>query len=323
VAASDSGGGDVQTYGKRGEHLNDVTMLVHVSGDHKRATVISFPRDLRVRIASCPNDKGGNYPSQTNKLNVSLTYGGLACVVKTVENLTGLDIPYAALTEFQGVVGMSNAVGGVDVCVATAIHDQQIHVDLEPGTHTLVGEQAVQFLRVRYGLGDGSDLGRVSNQQLFLSALVRKIKTPEVLGNPLTVYKLAEAVTANMSMSNSLKNLSTLASMAGAVKDINFADVVFVQYPSASNASGLAPLVGPANVLIGAIKADKPIALTGKVSAVGGTELAPGSQPNGAATPGGSGATTDPATDAVELPSVIPGQTAAQETCTRGQRAGG
>jgi LCP family protein required for cell wall assembly len=202
VAASDSGGGDVGTYGKRGEHLNDVTMLLHVSADHTNATVVSFPRDLIVPIASCPNPKGGNFPAQTNKINVALTYGGLPCIVKTVENLTGLTIPFAALTEFQGVVGLSNAVGGVTVCIAKAIHDEQIDFNLDAGTQTLVGQQAVQFLRVRYGVGDGSDLARISNQQLFLSALVRKIKTPGTLGNPIKVYELATAVAQNMTLTN-------------------------------------------------------------------------------------------------------------------------
>ncbi|MCU1412706.1 MAG: rane protein [Microbacteriaceae bacterium] len=331
VAASDSGGGDIQAYGKRGEHLNDVTMLIHVSGNHQYATVISFPRDLQVQIASCPNGNGGNYPSQTNKINVALTYGGLPCIVKTVENLTGLDIPYAALTEFNGVANMSTAVGGVTVCVATAIHDEQIPFDLGAGEQTLVGESAVQFLRVRYGLGDGSDLGRVSNQQLFLSALVRKIKTPQVLGNPVTVYQLAQAVTSNMTLSDSLTNLNTLVSMAAAVKNIDFGNVVFVQYPNGSSAKGPVPLVGPAQTLIDAIKADQPIQLTGKTSGVGGTVLdtsAPVITGNGSTatpTPGSSAAAPDTAASsatAVALPSDVYGQTAAQTTCTKGQTAG-
>ncbi|MES2172153.1 MAG: LCP family protein [Actinomycetota bacterium] len=329
VAASDSGGGDIQTYGKRGEHLNDVTMLIHVSGNHQYATVISFPRDLQVQIASCPDGKGGNYGTQTTKINVALTYGGLPCIVKTVENLTGLDIPYAALTEFQGVVGMSNAVGGVTVCVATAIHDEQIGFDLDAGQQTLVGGQAVQFLRVRYGLGDGSDLGRVSNQQLFLSALVRKVKTPEVLGNPITDYQLAQAITSNMTLSDSLTNLNTLVAMAGAVKDIDFNNVVFVQYPNGSSAQGPVPNVAAAKVLIDAIKADQPIQLTGKPSGVGGTVLdtsAPVVTGNGSTatpTPGASTAAPDTGDGtAVSLPSDVYGQTAAQTTCTKGQRAG-
>ncbi|MCU1420608.1 MAG: hypothetical protein JWN36_259 [Microbacteriaceae bacterium] len=323
IAASDSGGGDVKAFGKRGERLNDVTMLLHISADHQHATVVSFPRDLIIPIASCPNGNGGNFPAQTNKINVALTYGGLPCIVKTVENLTGLSIPYAALTEFQGVVGMSNAVGGVTVCIATPIHDEKIPFTLDAGEQTLVGFQAVQFLRVRYGLGDGSDLARISNQQLFLSALVRKIKTPETLGNPVKVYEIANAVASNMTLSSSLANINTIASIGIAVKDIRFEDVVFVQYPggygSAAGQNGVLPSVAADRVLITALQKDQPIALTGKTG--DGTKL----DPNAPVTPDPTStdpAPTDSGTAAVALPSSVSGQTAAQSTCTKGQRAG-
>jgi LCP family protein required for cell wall assembly len=321
IAASDSGGGDVATYGERGEHLNDVTMLVHVSADHKRATVVSFPRDMIVPIASCPNEAGGSYPRQTNKINTALTNGGLPCIVKTVEDLTGMTIPWAALTEFQGVVGMSNAIGGVTVCVATAIRDKKIPFSLDAGTHTLEGTQAVQFLRVRYGIGDGSDLGRISNQQLFLSALARKIKTPETLGNPLTVYALAKAAAANLVQHSKSLNIPTMASMAVALKDIPFQDVVFLQYPAVDGSlggyEGVLPVQSAAKVLFDALKADQPIALTGSTGV--GTQLDPAAP---TATPT-TAASADPnapsAGTVVQLPSVIQGQTAAEQTCTKGQ----
>ena len=325
VAASDSGGGDVGTYGKRGEHLNDVTMLLHVSADHSNATIVSFPRDLVVPIASCPNATGGNFPAQTNKINVALTYGGLPCIVKTVENLTGLAIPFAALTEFQGVVGLSNAVGGVTVCIAKAIHDEQIGFDLDAGQQTIVGQQAVQFLRVRYGLDGGTDLARISNQQLFLSALVRKIKTPEILGNPIKDYALAKAVIDNTTRSDSLNNLTTLVSMALAVKDISFDKVVFVQYPgsygSAAGQNGVLPIRSAADVLFTALKNDQAVLLTGKTGE--GTTTQPSvpvaPDPSGSIMPSGA-ATSAPE---VALPSTATGQTAAQATCTKGQRAKG
>ena len=325
VAASDSGGGDVGTYGKRGEHLNDVTMLLHVSADHTNATVVSFPRDLIVPIASCPNPKGGNFPAQTNKINVALTYGGLPCIVKTVENLTGLTIPFAALSEFQGVVGLSNAVGGVTVCIAKAIHDEQISFDLEAGQQTLVGQDAVQFLRVRYGVGDGSDLARISNQQLFLSALVRKIKTPETLGNPIKDYALAKAVVENTSRSDSLNNVTTLVSMALAVKDISFDKVVFVQYPgsygSAAGQNGVLPIRSAADILFTALKNDQPVSLTGKTGDGTTTDPTATVSPSPTASTAPSGAATS--APGVALPSSATGQTAAQATCTKGQRAKG
>src|SRR6478736_1403501 len=123
LAGSDSGGGNA-AYGERGEVLNDVTMVLHVSSDHKNATVISFPRDMFVSIPSCPDPKGGSFDAMSRqKINSSLSYGGLACTVLTVEKLTGLDIPYAGVIEFDGVIEMSNAVGGVPVCVTGDIRD--------------------------------------------------------------------------------------------------------------------------------------------------------------------------------------------------------
>ena len=326
VAASDSAQGD-PAYGKRGEHLNDVTMLLHVSADHQSATVVSFPRDLIVPIASCPNPKGGNFPAQVNKINATLEYGGLPCIVKTVENLTGMTIPFAALTEFQGVIGMSNAVGGVTVCIAQAIHDEQIHVDLEAGQQTLAGYNAVQFLRSRYGVYGGTDIARISNQQLFLSALVRKIKTPEVLGNPVKDYQLAQAIIDNTKRSESLSNLTTMVSMALAVKDISFDDVVFVQYPggfgSAAGQNGVLPNTQAAGILFSALKNDQPIALTGGTGA--GTSVDPNAPPAAPPVAPSSATPTDAATapPSVALPGSVTGQTAAQQTCTKGQRAKG
>ena len=326
IAGSDSAQGDA-AYGKRGELLNDVTMLLHVSADHKSAAVVSFPRDLIVPIASCPNPKGGNFPAQVNKINVTLTYGGLPCIVKTVENLTGMTIPFAALTEFQGVVGMSNAVGGVTVCIAQAIHDEQIPFDLDAGQQTLAGTDAVQFLRSRYGVYGGTDIARISNQQLFLSALVRKIKTPEVLGNPVKDYQLAQAIIDNTKRSESLSNLTTMVSMALAVKDISFDDVVFVQYPggfgSAAGQNGVLPNKSAAEVLFAALRNDQPIALTGGTGA--GTAVDPNAPPAAPPVAPSSATPTDAATapPSVALPESVTGQTAAQQTCTKGQRAKG
>jgi len=67
--------------------------------------------------------------------------------VSTVSTLTGLDIGYAAEIQFQGVIGMSDAIGGVEVCVGKPIHDLQINFSLSKGQHTLQGFDALQFPR--------------------------------------------------------------------------------------------------------------------------------------------------------------------------------
>ncbi|HWH25338.1 MAG TPA: LCP family protein [Pseudolysinimonas sp.] len=310
LVGSDSGSGN-PAYGQRGENLNDVTILIHISPVSHSATAVSFPRDMFVPITGCQHSPG------LRKINESLYNGGLACAVSTVSALTGLDIQYAGQIEFDGVIQMSNVVGGVDVCVGESIHDLQIGFDLEAGTHTLQGWSALQFLRSRHGVHGGSDTSRISNQQLFLSALMRKIKSSEVLTNPVTMYGIAAAASSNMTLSESLNHLDTMYSMALALKDIPLSNIVFTQYPTGSGTSGgmngLLPRKGDAKVLMDAIAADQPVIVAG----VGGGTIA-GEDVTETPAPGATAAPTDNS-GAVKLPGSITGQPATEQTCTAGQ----
>jgi LCP family protein required for cell wall assembly len=311
LAGSDSGDGN-KAYGSRGENLNDVTMLLHVSADHKNATVVSFPRDMYVPIPSCPDGKGGSYDAMSRqKINNTLTYGGLACTVLTVEKLTGLDIPYAGVIQFDGVIEMSNAVGGVPVCVAGDIFDPYTGLDVKAGDNSLQGAQALAFLRTRHGVGDGSDLARISNQQVFLSSLVRTIQSADTLANPVKVYALAKAAADNILLSESLKSITTIASLGMALKNVDVSKVVFVQYPNHLDGDGVSPTVADAEVLMSALREDRPVALTGDTG-LGSEASAEQAAPDEAASeaPPADG-------EAVELPSNVHGQTAAQVTCSK------
>jgi len=316
LAGSDSGDGN-PAYGDRGENLNDVTMLLHVSKDHKNATVVSFPRDMFVSIPSCPDPSGGSFDSMSSqKINTTLTYGGLPCTVLTVEKLTGMTIPYAAVIQFDGVIEMSNAVGGVPVCVAGAIDDPYTGLNLTAGNHTLKGADALAFLRTRHGVGDGSDLGRISNQQVFLSSLMRTIKSADTLSNPGKVYGLAKAAVSNMTFSNGFNSVPTLASMAFALKDINLNQVVFVQYPTNYVDDGVAPDEDAADQLFDALSHDKPITLTGNTGV--GSEADPNAPATSSSTPAPTtSAGSSPDSTSVALPDNVHGQTANQYTCSK------
>lgn len=334
LAGSDSGDGNA-AYGTRGENLNDVTMLLHVSADHKNATVVSFPRDMYVSIPSCPDPKGGSFDAMSyQKINNTLTYGGLACTVLTVEKLTGLTIPYAGVIQFDGVIEMSNAVGGVPVCVAGDITDPYTGLNVKAGQNTLQGAQALAFLRTRHGVGDGSDLGRISNQQVFLSSLVRTIKSADTLGNPVKVYALAKAAASNMSLSESLNNPTTIASMAIAMKGIDLNKVVFVQYPNHYAGDGVVPTEDAATALMTALQSDKPVVVTGDTGvgsvadpnaptsstapSTGTSTTAPSTTaPTTTAPPSGSSSGSSSDGTSVDLPSDVHGQTAGQYTCSK------
>lgn len=308
--------------GSSGAGNNDVTMVLHLSADHQHATVISIPRDLMAPIPSCPTSNGPSSAVSSGQFNTTLSIGGLSCVVLTAEQLTGLTIPYAAEISFDGVIAMSNAVGGVTVCLASAVTDPYVGLDLAAGEQTLVGAQALAFVRSRHGVGDGSDLGRISNQQLFLSALLRKATSAGVLSNPLTLYGLAKSATSNIQLSDTLDSPTTLVSIALALKSVPLTDFVFVQYPSMTDPDDVNRVVPePTGVaaLQQALTSDTPIQLTGTTGAA--TEAAPSTPaatPTPTATAPATTPTPAPAATSVALPSTVTGQTAAEQTCTKG-----
>ncbi|MCW3493310.1 LCP family protein [Microbacterium sp. SSM24] len=315
---------------------NDVTMLVHISDEPRRVTVVSFPRDMVVPIPSCPTEDGsGSYSAMSAQmLNASYQYGGLACTVLTIEELIGDDIDFAAAIRWTGVINMSDAIGGVDVCVAGDVNDPHTGLSLTAGTHTLQGVEALQFLRMRHGIGDGSDLGRISNQQQFMSSLVRKLQSDSVLANPTVLLNLATTAISQVQkqqlvLSQSLANPTLMVQIAMAVKDVPYEDIVFVQYPTAysSGYSRVVPVTEAADVLFTALRENKPLALTGEASQGYGVEVtgeAAKPTPSATATPDPTGSAapgeTPVAEERVDLPSDIAGQTAAQTTCTVPQR---
>jgi LCP family protein required for cell wall assembly len=344
LSGSDSGEGD-PAFGERGEHLSDVTILLHIAQDHSSATVVSFPRDLLVEMPACPATPDGTGPGTNggfvDKLNASLSYGGLGCVVATVQSLTGLTIPFAAEIEFNGVVEMSNAVGGVPVCVAEEIQDAHTGTFLSPGEHVLQGIDALQFLRTRHGLRDGSDLARIGNQQAFLSSLVRVIKSDGTLRDPIKLYGLARAAANNMVLSDQLQSPDRMVSIALALRDIDLDKVAFLQYPVAWTSSGsIEPIRDDAAVLFNALAADVPVALSGQLGQANEpapappappvpaptTSDVPTDAPTSTATPPSDLPTDVPVTPAtptappaVQLPASVSGQTAAQQTCSVGR----
>lgn len=306
-------GPGMSTNDSSGAGHNDVTILIHVSPTSNSATVLSIPRDLYVSQPAC-----GSSPAVSQaRFNTALQRGGLNCVVATTTALTGLPVQYAAEVSFDGVVAMSDAVGGVPVCLETAIDDPASGLQLSAGAHTLQGAQALAFLRTRHGLTTGSDLQRISNQQIFLASLMRTVKSPSVLGNPVKVVDLADAAAQHLTLSTDLAKISTLVSIALAVKDIPLDRIAFVQYPSHPQTirgqEVTLPDTDGAKALTDAIAADRPVA----TQTLGGAAVANGGAGSTAPSPTPAPSSTQAPT--VTLPSDVTGQSAAQQTCSQGQ----
>jgi LCP family protein required for cell wall assembly len=315
--------------GERGSaRLNDVNMLLHVSQDQTNAVAISFPRDMVVGIPECDWEDGrGKKVYSTEPINVALYYGGLPCVAQTVSLLTGLEIQFAGMITFNGVIAMSDAIGGVPVCTTGPMIDSDSGINItEGGTHNLQGFEALAFLRSRQAVGDGSDLTRISSQQVYLSSLVRTLKSSETLNDPKKLYNLALAAVQNMQLSSSMASPTVMVSIARALSNIPLERVTFVQYPgnTGSTEALYAGKVKPNKVLgeqmMELIRADQPFQLDeagdGRGSVLDpNAPVAPEPDPNASVDPS---ATAEAPVDNSGLPTVsnVRGQTAADYTCS-------
>jgi anionic cell wall polymer biosynthesis LytR-Cps2A-Psr (LCP) family protein len=186
---------------------------------------------------------------------------------------------------------------------------------LQPGKYTLQGKAALQFLRTRHGVGDGSDLSRISNQQVFLTSLVRKIKSNGVLTNPVQLYSLANAAARNMKLSQSLTDLNTMVSLAGALRNVELDKMVFLQVPSrgglpAPYSGRVMPIYEQANILFAKLVNDEPIELSGSNTGQGAVVATPSPTPTSKTT--ASPIPTPTPTDGLNLI----GTNAATTTCS-------
>jgi LCP family protein required for cell wall assembly len=237
--------------GKLGGHAegqrSDTVMVAHISPGGGRATVLSFPRDSVVPVYSCPSEPGG-FPGQTaspgsvEQLNASFASGGANCLWKTIEHTTGIHLDNFIQLNFTGFISVVNAIGGVPICLPTAIRKTQYdRLKLSAGPHVLKGWKALQFWRLRDGFGLGSDLQRIQRDQLLMVGLVQKILKTGVLHSLsktlgiVTAITDAHALTTDSGLTTD-RLVQIARSLAGiSKKSIQFIEVPTVTYPGNAN----------------------------------------------------------------------------------------
>jgi LCP family protein required for cell wall assembly len=243
ILGSDTRDGKNSNYGtaadSSGYGNSDVMMLMDISADNKRVNVISFPRDLLVDIPKCTDQKTGKqYAARAGvMINEAMNEAGIGCAVDTVNKLTGMQVDHFMMADFNAVKELSNAVGGVEVCVSDAVYDPDSHLRLPKGTSQVQGEQALAFLRTRHAFGDGGDLGRIKAQQGFLSSLTRKIKDDGTLTNPAKLLNIADVITKNLTVDDGLASVPAMITIANRLKTIDVSKVAFVKVPTEPAAS--------------------------------------------------------------------------------------
>ncbi|MFE7559213.1 LCP family protein [Kitasatospora sp. NPDC057500] len=262
---SDLGGGN--EVGAR----SDTTILLHVHADHRHAVGVSIPRDALVTVPRCKLPNGTWTREQPGQMfNSAFSVGNYeagnpACTQNTVERLTGIRIDHTIEVNFAGFAAMTGAVGGVDVCLPNAVHEGDINpnlgrkgkVVLAKGRQRVSGQQALDYVRLRHGIGDDSDVGRMKRQQAFLASLLARIKSRGL--NPATLLPLADAATRSMTVDPGLDSAAKLVDFALTLKDIDLHEVKFLTTPWRYNGARI-DLVHPAvDTLWRTLQADRTI----------------------------------------------------------------
>jgi LCP family protein required for cell wall assembly len=223
----------------------DTILLVHLPADGSKATIVSFPRDSYVDVPGYKKNKinaayadGACLPPGKPERDCGSTLSkqarseGAQELIKTVSELTQLHIDHYVEVSLLGFYTISNALGGVRVCLARRWYDPEHEkgIDYPPGNITLQGKLALAFVRERYTLPNG-DLDRIRRQQAFIGALVRKVLSAGTLLNPLKINRLVQAVSNSLTLDAGLKPFDLLDQMRG----VAAGNVTFTTIPTGGN----------------------------------------------------------------------------------------
>ncbi|MEU5315135.1 LCP family protein [Streptomyces sp. NPDC021056] len=175
-------------------HCTDTVMIVHISEDRERASVVSLPRDsYAMTPAHTDQTTGKPHHGHPVKLNAAYAEGGPNLTVRTVENMTHVKIDHYLEVDFTSFMKTVDVLGGVEICTADPLKDAYTGLDLPAGTHTLMGGEALQYVRSRH-IDGAADLGRMKRQQRFMAALIDRATSSGILLNPMKFRDITRAV---------------------------------------------------------------------------------------------------------------------------------
>ncbi|MCM2578173.1 LCP family protein [Streptomyces meridianus] len=263
VLGSDTRAGDNRIYGRATGARSDTAMILHIYRGHRKASLVSIPRDTIVDRPACARTEGGTAPAaERTMFNESYRIGGPACTVKTVEALSGIRMDHYVEVDFTGFKKLIDRLGGVEIETKEPIRDRDSHLHLEPGRHNLRGEQALGLVRTRHAVGDGSDLGRIQLQQAFVKALIKRVEDIDLFGNPAELYSLADTATRSVTTDSDLASVQDLVGLVRSLKSIKSADIDTVTMPvvyDPDDSNRVVPLEKRADQLWKALRDDRPV----------------------------------------------------------------
>lgn len=211
-------------------HCTDTVMLVHISEDRERASVVSLPRDSYAEMPEhVDTTTGEQHQAHPVKLNAAYAEGGPGLTVRTVESMTGVKIDHYLEVDFTSFMKTVDAVGGVEICTTRPMKDSYTGLDLSAGPHELTGGQALQYVRSRHVDG-ASDIGRMQRQQRFSAALIDRMTSSGVLLNPVRFRQVATTMLSSVRADAGFGTEQILA-LAKAMRGFTPASSEFVSVP--------------------------------------------------------------------------------------------
>src|SRR3954449_1577618 len=192
---------------------SDAVMIARFSADREHAQLISIPRDSWVDIPG----------HGKNKINASYAFGGPTLLIQTVEQLTKVRIDHYVAIDFDGIIRVTDDLGGVDVVVADTTTWGPY--TFPAGVNHLNGDKARWYLGQRHGL-EGGDFDRVKRQQQYLRAMFAKLFSANTFTSPSKLDKALLAVTRSVAVDDSLSN-ANLLSLAYSMRDVTPANVQY------------------------------------------------------------------------------------------------
>lgn len=266
-----------------GGERSDTTILLHLSADRKRAYGISIPRDLLVDRPECKT-KGGDKIAGADQVmwNEAFAVGGPACTIQQFEQVTGVRLDHFVKVDFEGFKGMVDAIGGVEMCIPEDIDDPAHHIHIAAGTRKLHGNEALNYVRERYVVGDGSDVGRMKRQQAFIASMAHQVVTAGTLARPDRLLRFLDSATKSLTVDPGLKNVTKIAELGNQFKSIGLDNIQFITIPimtAPSDPNRLAWKQPEAGEVWAKVRKDQPLSrrLTSDIISAGDL---PGSSPS-------------------------------------------
>ena len=232
---------------EQGDAVAETLMIVHISPGRHQVTVVNIPRDTVVPVYGCARGSGGGTswpgqqasPGSTEQIGGTLSYGGPACLWKTVEHQTGIRIDHFIELSYLGLIKIVNDAGGVNVCLPFTVDNVNSGLRLTAGMHHINGVTFLEFWRTRENIGTGSDLQRIQRDDYLLAQVLQGVVHSGLLSNPVKLVQMVSSTAPTITTDSALTQsgmLQTAESLRGVSgKAVQFVTAPNVPYPGNLN----------------------------------------------------------------------------------------